>query len=112
MASMNYDYHSVDDNRRASGYVKFEGSTDNRLTTTNRTNFLSGGDTYDNSFSQGRNSDIKLETRNYATVQRNKWYWWHMALGRYIKRDNKSAALSASFNKEQSNITAKALEAL
>lgn len=35
-----------------------------------------------------------------------------MALGRYIKRDNKSAALSASFNKEQSNITAKALEAL
>lgn len=25
MASMNYDYHSVDDNRRASGYVKFEG---------------------------------------------------------------------------------------
>lgn len=112
MASMNYDYHSVDDNRRASGYVKFEGSIDNHFTTTNRTNFLSGGDTYDNSFSQGRNSDIKLETRNYATVQRNKWYWWHMALGRYIKRDNKSAALSASFNKEQSDITAKALEAL
>ncbi|MBD5284674.1 MAG: outer membrane beta-barrel protein [Bacteroides sp.] len=112
MAAMNYDYQSADDNRKFNGYVNFESTSNNNLTTTNRTNFLSSGNTYDNSFSHSKNTDIKLETRNYATLQHKRWYWWHMVLGRYIKRDSESSSLSASFNREQADITAKAIEAL
>lgn len=112
MGAMNYDYQSADDNRKFNGYVNFECTSNNNLTTTNRTNFLTGGDTYDNAFSHRKNTDIKLETRNYATLQQPRWYWWHMILGRYIKRDSESSSLSASFNREQKDITVSAIEAL
>lgn len=53
-----------------------------------------------------------MGTRNYADLRNPKWYWWHMALARYIKRDSESSSLSGSFNGEQPDITYKALEAL
>lgn len=112
MASMNYDYQSPDENRKFNGYVKFEGNSNNSLTTTNRTNFFASGDTYDNSFSRRKNNDIKLETRNYGSLRNPRWYWWHMVLARYMKSDNKSSSISASFNREQTDITAKVLEAI
>lgn len=111
-AAMDYEYRSPDEKKSFSGYVKFEGNTNRNVTTTARTNFFSSGDTYDNSFRGGKDNDIKLETRNYANLETNRWYWWHMVLGRFIKRDSRSSSLSASFNREQHDITAKALEAL
>lgn len=112
MGAFNYDYENPDETCRFNGYVNVEeNSTDNR-TTLARTNFLSGGNTFDNSFSRSKNRQLKLETRNYYNSYGKKLYYGGMMVGRYIKRDNNSSSISATFDKEQADITYEALEAL
>ncbi|WP_300502982.1 outer membrane beta-barrel protein [uncultured Duncaniella sp.] len=112
MATFDYDYENLDETKRYRGYVTVEENSNNNLSTTDRTNFLSGGNTYDYVFARSKNKQLKLETRNYVNNFGEKTYWGGMLLGRYIKRDNSSTSLSATFDKEQEEITAKALEAL
>ncbi|WP_289757947.1 outer membrane beta-barrel protein [uncultured Duncaniella sp.] len=112
MGAFNYDYENPEQTRSFNGYVNVEeNSTDNR-TTLARTNFLSGGNTFDNSFSRGKNRQLKVETRNYYNSFTEKFYYGGMLLGRYIKRENNSSSISATFDKEQTDLTYKALEAL
>lgn len=112
MGSFNYEYENPDETRRFNGYVNVEENlTDNR-TTTARTNFLSNGNTFDNSFSRSKNRQLKIETRHYCNLFTPNYYISGMALGRYIRRKNSSSAISATFNSEQTDLTYRALEAL
>lgn len=112
MGAFNYDYENLEQTRRFNGYVNVEENSTNNRTTLARTNFLSGGNTFDNSFSRSKNSQLKLETRNYYNQYSENWFYGGMLLGRYIKRDNSSSSISATFDKEQAGITYAALEAL
>ena len=112
MGAFNYEYENTDETHRFSGYVNVEENlTDNR-TTAARTNFLSNGNTFDNSFSHSKNRQIKVETRNNYTAYSTNYYLGGMALGRYIRRKNSSSDISATFDREQTDITYRALEAL
>lgn len=112
MAGFNYDYTSRDDKKHADGHVTLEETINNNRTTTTRTNFLTGGNTFENAFSGSRSSNLKLETRNRASINTDKVMWWGMMVGRYIKKDNRTSSLSASFREEQSDVTREALESL
>lgn len=112
MAAFNYDHSNRDDSRKLEGYVNFEETSNNNYNTVARTNFLSGGNTYDNSFSHSKSSNLKLETRNYQTLEWKKFYFWNVMTGRYIRRSSMSDVISATFNKEQAGVTRQMLEAL
>lgn len=111
-AAFDYNYESPDEKHTASGYAKVEYNVDNQRRTTNRTNFFTGGDTYDYSFYHGRDSRLTAETRNSYNYYGKQWGFWNMMLGRYIRRTNDSNSLSASFDKEQTDVTLRALETL
>lgn len=112
MAAFNYNHSNREDSRKFEGYVNFEETSNNNYNTAARTNFLSGGNTYDNSFSHSKSSNLKLETRNYQTLEWKKFYLWNMMLGRYIKRSSMSDVISATFNEEQDDVTRHMLEAI
>lgn len=112
MGALNYQTGNPEETRSFNGHLTFERTaTDNRRNRA-RTNFLTGGDTYENSFSRSRNRDIKLETRHYANLHNSTYWLGAMAVGRYIRKDNSSADLSGSFSSEQTEMTMKALEAI
>ncbi|MDE5693690.1 MAG: outer membrane beta-barrel family protein, partial [Duncaniella sp.] len=112
MAAFNYNHSNRADSWKFEGYVNFEETSNNNYNTAARTNFLSGGNTYDNSFSHSKSSNLKLETRNYQTLEWKKFYLWNMMLGRYIKRSSMSDVISATFNEEQDDVTRHMLEAI
>ena len=111
-AAFNYDWTSRNEQNNVNGYAEIEETRSNDYSTTARTNFLAGGNTYDNAFSSARNKKLRIETRNYYRFFTESYYFGGMYTGRYAKRDNNSRSISATFNREQSDITAEALEAL
>lgn len=110
--AFDYSYESPDEKRNATGYAKVEYNTADNRSTTSRTNFLQGGDTYDNAFTRARNSRLTAETRNYFNYFGKKVGFWNMLLGRYIRRTSDSDNLSATFSDEQTDITRRAIETL
>lgn len=111
-AGLNYNYESTDEKISFSGNTFFEKYSTNNLSTTARTNFLDGGDTYENSFSKGRNGNLRIESKNELDLSLDSHYLHLFGVGRYIRRDNSASNVSASFDKEQTDITMKAIEAL
>ncbi|MCH5327196.1 MAG: hypothetical protein J1E29_08355, partial [Duncaniella sp.] len=65
MGAANYNYKNVDETLSANGHITYEETRNLNARTMARTNFLTGGDTYDNSFDRSRTKDMKLETRHY-----------------------------------------------
>ncbi|MCM1355563.1 MAG: outer membrane beta-barrel family protein [Staphylococcus sp.] len=111
-AAFNYDYQNLNETKGYRGSVVYEESSSNNLTTLDRTNFLAGGNTYDYSFSRGKNKNLKIETNNFVNNYSDKFWWGGIWGGRYTKVTNSSNALSATFNEEQKEITVRAIEAL
>lgn len=112
MGGLNYDYESPESDRRANGKITFQQTLNRNHTTTSRTNFLSGGDTYENSFSRDHNRDTKLETTHDLTLEKKQYYAGIYLKGRYRDRKNSSSAISGTFDTEQQAMTMEALEAL
>lgn len=110
--AFDYSYESPDEKHNANGYVKVEYNKADNRSTTSRTNFLTGGDTYDNAFSRSRDSRLTAETRNHYNYLGKQIGFWNMLLGRYIRRTSDSDNLSATFNEEQTGITRRAIETL
>lgn len=112
MGGFNYDYESTERDRQANGYLTFEQTSTNNRQTTARTNFLSGGDTYENSFNHNRNRDTKLQTQHTLRLMKQQVMYGYFLKGRYVRKDNASASVGATFDSEQQDITMKALEAI
>lgn len=110
--AFDYNYTSPDERQNANGYLKVEYNAADNRSTTSRTNFLSGGDTYDYAFSRSRDSRLTAETRNHYNYLGTQFGFWNMLLGRYIRRTSDSDNLSATFNEEQADITRRAIETL
>ena len=72
MAGINYSYENPEETRNASGNVAFRQSRTNSSTSTFRTNFLSDGDTYDYSYSDGYRRETDLDTRHQIYFRNEK----------------------------------------
>lgn len=112
MGAVNYDYENPEETKRANGYVEVEHSSLNNRSVTARTNFLSGGNTYDNSFSRAKDRKLRVETRNRWSLNNDRVFSGGMVLGRHIRRDNGSSDISATFDREQADVTREVLEAI
>lgn len=110
--AFNYDYENPEETRRFNGYVEFEQSALKNHTTTARTNFLSGGNTYDNSFTRARDRKLRLATRNYWHLNNERCFTGGMLVGRHVHRDNGSSGISGTFDREQTDMTRAILEAI
>lgn len=110
--AFNYSYRAADESTDIDGYAKFEDSRQNYTSQTSRTNFLSGGDTYDYSFSHNRDRRLRLETKHYYNFFHKKVSWTGQLIGRYNRQTNTGGNTSASFNEEQTAMTMKAIETL
>lgn len=113
MAGFNYNHENADGNLSANGSLTFRQTVNNVLTTTARTNFLPGGDTYDNSFSGNHNRETSVSTGHsfYHTVKDAFTYGGDL-YGSYNHSKNSGSALSGTFDEEQEGITAEILDAI
>lgn len=112
MASLNYGYEHPDGNAFASGSATIEETTNNILTTTQRTNFLEGQNTYDYIFDNARDRKLKITTDHTAFKFTNSLQLGGRLKGSYIRTDNTSASVSGTFDSEQAGITREVLESL
>lgn len=112
MATFNYRHQNVTETKQFNGYATVEETSSNDISTMARTNFLTGGNTYDNAFSRSHSRKLLLDTRNYLNFHGERFWGGGMWVARHTRRDNNSSDISATFNQEQTDITAKALEAL
>ncbi|MCM1164000.1 MAG: outer membrane beta-barrel family protein [Muribaculaceae bacterium] len=112
MGAVNYDYHNADESTRGWGHASIEHTATDNVRTTARTNFLQGGDTYDNSYGSSRQRELKFDTRHNFRHRTDQYWVAGMLVGRYGRRDNGSQSISATFNEEQKDITLKAIEAI
>lgn len=111
MAAFDYNY-TDDEKKRFSGDITFTRNyTDNR-TTTATTNFLAGGNTYDNSYSKSYNSNIRLSSYHYGSLRLNRWLPGYVVKAIYQDKDNESESLSGTFSEEQKDMTIDALKAI
>lgn len=110
--AFNYNYENPEETRLFNGHVEFEQSALKNHTTTARTNFLSGGNTYDNSFTRARDRKLRLETRNYWHLSNERCFTGGMLVGRHVHRDNGSSGISGTFSREQTDMTRAILEAI
>ncbi|MCM1490876.1 MAG: outer membrane beta-barrel family protein [Muribaculum sp.] len=112
MASFDYNYMNSDETNYVRGDLSIECTDNDNRTTTATTNFLTSGNTYENSFANTKNRNLKLSTRNYGTFRGKKWMPTYVMKGYYIKRDNDAESLSGAFSEEQQNMTIDALRAI
>lgn len=113
MAAFDYNYMDVEEKNRVRGDVTFTRNyTDNR-TTTATTNFLPAGYTFDNSFSNSYNSNLRLSSYHYGSFRINKrWMPGYVVKAIYQDKDNEAESLSGTFNEEQKEMTYDALKAI
>ena len=113
MAAVNYNSENPEGSRSAQGDFIFRQSVDNRRRTSDRTNFLPGGDTYENSFSNSHTRETALQTNHsYYNRANDKFGFGAGISGSYTHFKNSQSDLSASFNNDPGTITPEILDAL
>ena len=113
MAGLDYNYEDVDETRWARGEVSFNQVMNDNERTTARTNFLPGGDTYENSFSNGHNRQTRVRTSHSLGKKWGKqWMTGALISGSYRYSKNRNADLEGSFTKEYETMTPEILDAL
>lgn len=114
-AGVDYNYESADETKSARGSVLFEQSIINTVRLTDRTNFLSGGDTYDYSRSKSRNRETGVRTGHsfYTRLGKDKKINTGIsASGSYVYSKNANSSLSGTFNKQRQDSLNNILDAL
>ncbi|MDE6377478.1 MAG: hypothetical protein K2K72_01895 [Duncaniella sp.] len=112
MLGLNYDYLNKQETIEVSGNTYYEADRPDSRTSTYRTNFLPGGDTYDYSFGGSRMRNLKFNTKNFVHRYTKTWRIGGMAAAIWTRRNIHNDNVSATFHQEQEDITRKVLEAL
>lgn len=112
MAGFDYNYENPEETQSASGNILFAQTRNKVQTTTARTNFLPGGDTYDNTFSSGNMRETALKTNHYFFKEMGSFSTNIGIGGEYNYTKNTSSELAGTFSTEQTGITAEILDAI
>lgn len=112
MAAMNYTYESPENDKSANGSIEVESTVNDNMRTTARTNFLPGGDTYENSIDHARNRDTYVRTTHYGGFFKDNFRTGYFVKGRYVNKESRSQSLAATFDSEPGQLTMDAIEAL
>lgn len=101
IASIDYNYENHENTRHAQGGVAVLHSIDKVRQTTARTNFLPGGNTYDNSFRNHRNSELRLITRHGYNFSKKQITFDTYISGEYERVKNVSSGLAGTFSDDE-----------
>ncbi len=112
-AGLSYNHQSTDDKLDLAGSATVRSNSFNSCTSTSRTNFFSGGNTFDRSFSDAHNKSLFVSADHsvyykFTASTRGTLY----GRGYYSKNDNSNSSISAAFNTDMSDLSKKALETL
>ena len=112
LGAIDYNYMDSDEKKRFNGDLTFTRTYSDNRTTTAITNFLNGGNTYENSFSKAYTSNMRLSSYHYGTIRTERFMPTYVVKGIYQDKDNESESLSGSFSQEQKDMTMEALKAI
>ena len=110
--ALNYNYEDPEGKKEADGSLAFEQVINRNYRSTYRTNFLPGGDTYENTYSNSNNRSIKLRTNHYISVKSNKNDYGVSINGSYTRDKNSNSDLSGTFDKDPGEMSAEILDAI
>lgn len=84
----------------------------NQDTRTYTTNFLTGGDTYGYSFSNGRLTSLEVYTEHTVKAQTDNWNWHITPKFKYLRNTEESRLISSTFTREWDDIDRSFLEGI
>ncbi|MCH5222311.1 MAG: outer membrane beta-barrel protein [Muribaculaceae bacterium] len=113
MGGINYNYEHPEGTTYADGNIMFNQVNNNVARTSNRINFIPGGDTYENSFADNHDRSTALSTQHYFNKQIIKplSLGLNLAAG-YNYEKNNAATLSATFSSDPGEMSRQMLEAI
>lgn len=109
---LNYDYQSKSEKLMLNGYATYEENRSYTRSSTYRTNFLTGGDTYEYSFADARTRNLRFDSRHYLRHFSKRWMSFGMLTALWSRRNTLNDRTGASFREEQADMTRQAIEAL
>lgn len=112
LAGLNYRYEQSGGGAFANGNVTYEGNRLLNSTVTDRTNFFTSGNTYDYAYGGSRFKDFKVRTNHSFGRKIGKVNASANVSGNYSRTDNVASSLSATFDREQADVSLQALEAI
>lgn len=110
--AFDYNYMDSEQTKRVRGDITYQSTINDNRTTSARTNFLTGGNTFDNSYSNSHNRSTRLSSYNYGSFKGGRWMPSYVAKAVYQDKNNEAESLSGTFSEEQQNMTAEILKAL
>ena len=102
---LQYNYETPDSKKMAEGDLSFSRSISDLETRTDRTNFLSGGNTYEKSFSNSHLKSTALRTSHWMMFGGDKFSFSGYAMANYSNQKNSSSSLSGVFLENQDTIS-------
>lgn len=112
IASVDYNYENHENTKSARGGLGVAHSIDKVSRTTFRTNFLPGGDTYDNTFGNNRNSELKVRLGNGLSFTGKQLTFDAYLRGEYERVKNVGSELSGAFSEDEEYSTYDILDAI
>lgn len=112
MTTVDYYYSNADESKNARGNVYFEQSIDKSRSTTMRTNFLPGADTYENDYGSNNNKETRASTFHNFYYSKGNFSGGALARATYSDTKNVNSNLSGAFGKEPEGIDADIIEAI
>ncbi len=112
MAAADYNYENPSETVNVDASVSFEQTMTNDFTTSSVTNFLSGGNTYDNSFNGARTKDSRLKSKASLWLRNSRSAGYLTLTADYRRKTNDGSNLSATFDSEQKDIDMEVIETL
>lgn len=110
MAGLDYNVHNPDNKWEFKGNTRAIHIRSNDITTTDKTNFVPGGDIYGHSFADALSHNLVISTDNTFTIRDKRRYMRINQNLEYRKNDFASSSLSGTFNSEIKNLTRQLLE--
>ena len=102
---LQYNYETPDSKKMAEGDLSFSQSISNLETRTDRTNFLTGGNTYEKTFSNSHLKSTSLKTSHWMMVNGDKFGFSGYAMANYTNQKNYGSSLSGVFLENQDTIS-------
>ena len=111
-AGIDYNYTDVDETKEFSGDVSFGQTVDKVDRTTYTTNFLPGGNNYQDVFAHNNNSDWGIRTSHGASFKTKSFSEGIYVSGSYNRTKSVGTNLSGTFNEEPEEMDESILDAL
>ena len=105
LAGIDYNYQKADRKKMAQGTLMFNQSQSELEKRTDRINFLSGGNTYEKSFSNSNNKSTRINTNHWMHFNFGNWSINGSVNANYSHSKNSSTGLTGSFTQDPDTVS-------